>query len=165
MICETVEKYDIPLKDCVAQGYDNGSNMKGQYNGAQSHILRKNAKAIYSPCAAHSLNLCGVDSAECCTASIKFFGVVQKCYNIFSSSAQRWEILKKHVPGSLHKLSDTRWSARVEAVKPFAKHLKGLKEALEDLSSSLQLTSETKRDVMGIIKYMEKFECIVMASI
>lgn len=77
---------------------------------------------MYSPCATHSLNLCGVDCTKCCTAAITFFGVVQNCYTIFSSSTQRWEILKKYVPGSLHSLSDTRWSARIEAVKPFANH-------------------------------------------
>lgn len=93
LICETLKKYNIPLEDCCAQGYDNGSNMKGKYNGAQSHILTKNPRAVYSPCATHSLNLCGVDAAECCTAAITFFGSIQKCFNIFSSSPQRWEIL------------------------------------------------------------------------
>lgn len=41
LICDTLNKYEIPLEDCRAQGYDNGANMKGAYNGAQSHILKK----------------------------------------------------------------------------------------------------------------------------
>lgn len=98
MIRETLETYKIPFIECRGQGYDNGRNMSGQYKGAQSHILRQNPQAVYSPCAAHSLNLCGVDSAECCTLAITFFDVVQKCYNIFVRSPQRWEILKKLVP-------------------------------------------------------------------
>ncbi|XP_050065845.1 uncharacterized protein LOC126554884 [Aphis gossypii] len=138
--------------------------MKGEYNGAQSHILKDNPYAIYSPCAAHSLNLCGVDSAECCTKAITFFGVVQKCYNVFSSSPQRWEILKKNISGSLHGLSNTRWSARIDAVKPFVNNLPGLQNALEDVKQ-LNLTAESRRDIEGIVKYINKFECIVMASI
>lgn len=143
LIRETLKKYNIPLTDCRGQGYDNGSNMKGEYNGAQSHILKDNPYAIYSPCADYSLNLCGVDFAECCTKAITFFGVVQKCYNVFSSSPQRWEILKKKISGSLHGLSNTRWSARIDAVKPFVNHLPGLQNALEDVKK-LNLTAETR---------------------
>jgi len=164
LIRETLKKYNILLTDCRGQGYDNGSNMKGEYNGAQSHLLKDNPYAIYSPCAAHSLNLCGVDSAECCTKAITFFGVVQKCYNVFSSSPQRWEILKKNIPGSLHGISNTRWSARIDAVKPFVNHLPGLQNALEDVKQ-LNLTAETRRNIEGIVKCINKFECIVMASI
>lgn len=164
LIRDTLKVNNIPLSECRGQGYDNGSNMRGEYNGAKSHILRDNPLAVYSPCAAHSLNLCGVDSAECCRKAITFFGVVQKCYKTFSSSPMRWEILKAKIGCSLHSLSDTRWSSRIDAVKPFANHLPGLQDALENLST-LNLTAETKRDVAGIIKYIRKFECILMASI
>lgn len=164
LIRETLKKYQIPLADCRGQGYDNGSNMKGEYKGAQSFILRENPYAVYSPCAAHSLNLCGVASVKYCPNALTFFGVIQKCYNIFSSSPQRWAILKNRIAGSsFHKLSDTRWSARIDAVRPFANHLSGLQEALEDLQG-LNLTAETRGDINGILKYMCKFECILMAS-
>lgn len=164
LICQTLEKYEIPLENCRGQGYDNGRNMSGQYKGAQNYILRKNEYAVYSPCGAHTLNLVGVDSAECCAQAITFFGVVQKCYNIFSSSTQRWEILKSNIPDSLHSLSDTRWAARIDGVKPFAKNLPGLRKSLEEIKK-LNLTAETLRDVNGILKYMSTFECVLMASI
>lgn len=110
------------------------------------------------------MNLVGVDSAECCPQAITFFGVVQKCYNICSGSTQRWEILKSKIPDSLHSLSDTRWAARIDAVKPFTRNLPGLKTSLEEIKK-LNLTAETRRDVDGILKYMSKFECVLMASI
>lgn len=93
LIKTTLNKYNIPLSDCRGQGYDNGSNMKGAFKGAQSRILRENNLAIFSPCAGHGLNLAGEDTAECCVAACTFFGIVQKSFNIFSSSPQRWEIL------------------------------------------------------------------------
>lgn len=83
---------------------------------------------------------------------------------MFSGSPQRWEILKKNIECSLHKLSDTRWSARIDAVKPFANHLPGLECALEELSK-LKLTSETRADLNGILQYVRTFECLLMGSI
>lgn len=51
LIRDTLNVHNIPLSECRGQGYDNGSNMRGEYNGAKSHILRENPLAIYSPCA------------------------------------------------------------------------------------------------------------------
>ena len=93
LIIDTLKKHSIPLMNCRGQGYDNGSNMSGSYKGAQAIIMKNNPLAIFSLCGCHSLNLCGVHSAECCPQVITFFGVVQKLYNLFSSSPQRWEIL------------------------------------------------------------------------
>lgn len=90
LILNKLKEYKIPLQDCKGQGYDNGSNMKGAYKGAQAVILSANSEAVYSACACHSLNLCGEKAAECCPDAITFFGAVQKLY-IFSSSPQRWE--------------------------------------------------------------------------
>ena len=123
LIIDTLKKHSIPLTNCRGQGYDNGSNMSGSYKGAQAIIMKNNPLAIFSPCGCHSLNLCVVHSAECCVQVITFFGVVQQLYNFFSSSPQRWEILTSSVGCSLHNPSETRWSARVDSVKPFAAHL------------------------------------------
>ena len=133
LIIDTLKKHSIPLMNCRGQGYDNGSNMSGSYKGAQAIIMKNNPLAIFSPCGCHSLNLCGVHSAECCPQVITFFGVVQKLYNLFSSSSQRWEILTSSVGCSLHEPSETRWSARVDSVKPFAAHLPGIMTALSQV--------------------------------
>ena len=52
--------WNIPFSDCRGQGYDNGSNMSGIHNGVQAVMRRDNEAALYSPCACHSLNLCGM---------------------------------------------------------------------------------------------------------
>ncbi|XP_047141109.1 uncharacterized protein LOC124816117 [Hydra vulgaris] len=148
---------------CRGQGYDNGSNTSGQYKGTQAEIIKENQLAIYSPCACHSLNLCGVHAAECCAEVINFFGVVQKTYNLFSSGPQRWQILKEYIGCSLHSISDTRWSARIECLKPFAKHISGLKSAMQDLKK-LNLSVETQSDIKRIEKYLSSFEYIILAS-
>ena len=164
LIIGTLKKHSIPLTKCRGQGYDNGSNMSGSYKGAQAIILKDNPFAMFSPCGCHSLNLCGVHSAECCAQVITFFGVVQKLYNLFSSSPQRWQILTSSIGCSLHNPSQTRWSARVDSVKPFAAHLPGIMSALTQVQG-LNLTPETRSDVAGTISYLSSFESVLMASI
>lgn len=164
LIRSTLAEHHILLSDCRGQGYDNGSNMSGQYKGAQSRIMKENSLALFSPCACHSLNLCGVEAAQCCVEAITFFGNLQKCYNIFSSSPQRWEILQGHLKCSLHNMSDTRWSSRIECVKPFSMNIVGIKEAIKEVQN-LNLTAETLNDLRGLSKYADSFECVIMASI
>lgn len=50
LIMSKLKIFKIPLEDCKGQRYDNGSNMKGVYKGAQAIILRANNEAIYSAC-------------------------------------------------------------------------------------------------------------------
>jgi len=61
-------------------------------------------------------------------------------------------------------MSRTRWSARVDSVKPVAAHLPAILEALEDLKL-LNLTSECRRDIQGLEKYLKTFNCLLLASI
>ena len=119
--------------DCRGQGYDNARNMSGCYNGTQFHLKEENSLCLFSPCACHSLNLCGVDSACACNEAVTFFGMVQKIYNCFSSSPRRWEILTGHIGASLHGLSETRWTARITSIRPFSKNISGIRESLEEL--------------------------------
>ena len=165
LITSTLEqKHSIPISDCRGQGYDNGSNMSGAYSGAQAHLLAVNPLAKFSPCACHSLNLCGVHAAECCPEVITYFGIVQQLYNLFSSSPQRWLILKEAIGCSLHSTSATRWSARVDSVRPIIKHLHQLTAALA-LLGDLNLTPETRAVVRGVVHYVKTFECLMLGSI
>ena len=54
---------------------------------------------------------------------------------LFSSSAQRWEILKKHVELSIKSQSDTRWESRIKCIKPLRYILKEVLLALKDLEA------------------------------
>lgn len=160
----TLEKNNIPLNDCRGQGYDNGSNMAGAYKGTQSIILKENSLALFSPCACHNLNLCGVHAAECCPKAVTFFGTIQKLYNLFSSSPQRWVILKENIKCSLYSMSNIRWSARVESVKPFIQNLCGILKAINGVMD-LNLTAEVRTDLTGIKKYINSYECLVISML
>ena len=83
----------LNLSDSRGQCYDNGSNMKGKEAGFQARILKINPKALFVPCANHSLNLIVADSAKSSTEALLFFGVLTQLYSLFSST-QRWTIPK-----------------------------------------------------------------------
>ena len=74
---DTLKEHSININDCREQGYDNGSNMSSKYAGVQAHVLKVNPLAVFSPCACHSLNLCGAHAAECPEVET-YFGNVQK---------------------------------------------------------------------------------------
>ena len=82
-----------------------------------------------------------------------FSGVVQKVYAMFRGSPERWELLKDIISDSLYPFSSTRWSARIQSVRPFAANLPGLKTALESLLE-FNLTAQAMADVKGFIKYI-----------
>ena len=138
--------------------------MSGKYNGAQAIIKEQYPSAIFSPCGCHTLNLCGNDAAECIPEAITYFGTIQTICNLFSSSPKRWEILAQRIGCSLHGISGTRWSDRVESVKPFVAHLPGVKLALEDLLE-LNITPKTRNEIHGAISYVSSFTCIIMSVV
>ena len=102
---------------CRGQAYDNASTMAGIRSGVQSKIKQVNSKAIFIPCANHSLNLAGVHAVASLKHSATFFAIVERVYFFFSASTQRWEVLLKHVPIVVKKVIDTQWSAHYKAVK------------------------------------------------
>ena len=110
----TLERHGIPLQNFRGQGYDNANIMSGCYKGVSTRIENENMLAKFTPCAAHSLYLCGSHAAECCPYVVTFFGVVQKLYIVFHGSTERWALLKDIIGESLHPFSSTRWSARIQ---------------------------------------------------
>jgi hypothetical protein len=48
-------KFKLSLKQCRGQGYDGASNMRGEFNGLQSLIMRESRIAYYVHCFAHQL--------------------------------------------------------------------------------------------------------------
>lgn len=96
VLIEQLQHYDIDLQNCRGQTHDNGRNMIGQFKGIQSRILNQNPRTFFTPCAEHNLNLLIKDAANSSNIALLFFGTIETIYSIFSSSTQRWDILKKH---------------------------------------------------------------------
>ncbi|XP_047137537.1 uncharacterized protein LOC124814033 [Hydra vulgaris] len=115
-----------------------------------------NPKAIYVPCANHSLNLVIVDGALSSISAISFFGVLTRLYTLFSSSPPRWEILKSCVEISVKPQSDTRWESKINYVKPLRYYLKEILEALDRLEKHAfeKKDGATATEVRSLIEYI-----------
>jgi hypothetical protein len=163
-ILELLENFELDFNKRVVQAYDNCAKLGGQYKCVQAILLERNPNCILSSCGNHTLNLVGVDSVESCKKAILYLGRIQQMYNFFSSSPRRWEILKKHVPVSLHAISKTRWSARINAVKPVVKHLSTIRAAVEG-AELLNLQPHARAGLQSIKEYLDTFECIPLSTI
>nr|CAI5841911.1 unnamed protein product [Callosobruchus analis] len=154
-ILEKLEVDGLNIQDLRGQGYDNGSNMAGKYNGVQAKIKQINENADYVPCAAHSLNLSGVHAASVTPDMITFFGIIQKIFVFFSSSTVRWETLMKHSNISLKKHADTRWASKARAVKALNSQLPQIWCVLKILTTNdyNAETISTAKNIMDQINY------------
>ena len=75
-LINVITKLQLNINDIRGQGYDNGSNMKGNKQGVQRRLLDINPKAFYTSCGSHNINLVLCDMANSCTKTVSFFGVV-----------------------------------------------------------------------------------------
>ncbi|XP_047127720.1 52 kDa repressor of the inhibitor of the protein kinase-like [Hydra vulgaris] len=153
---ERAKELKLNMLDCRGQSYDNGSNMKGKNSGVQSQILQTNPKALYVLCANHCLNLVVVDSAKSSTRALSFFGVLSRLYTIFSSSTQRWSILKEHVEIAVKNQSDTRWESRINCIKPLRYYFGNVLIALEKLEEYAieKKDGKTATEARSLITYI-----------
>lgn len=166
-VLKFLDNYDIPIKDCRGQSYDNASNMAGKYSGLQARIKEKCKFAIFVLCAAHSLNLMGSHAAGCVLEVTSFFQLIQRLYNFCSSSTHRWNILTECLGSNkiIKCLSETRWSARADAVGALHQGYKQILKALILIARDTDQPAETKNEALSLVRKMEKLENIVLAEI
>jgi len=163
-ILRSLSNHSINLSYCRGQSYDNGANMAGKWKGVQARISSINSLARFIPCTAHSLNLVGLYAAKCSPELENFFGIVKKLFNFFSSSTQRWDILKEHLKFSLKGYSTTRWSAKQRAVKSLYLQLGQVIHVCKLLKNS-SLCEEASVELNGLMKGIANFNFICMLII
>uniref|UniRef100_A0A667XPW6 TTF-type domain-containing protein n=1 Tax=Myripristis murdjan TaxID=586833 RepID=A0A667XPW6_9TELE len=130
VVLDKLRELDISFKDCRGQAYDNGANMKGKRQGVQARLLKQNSRAVFVPCAAHTMNLVISDAARSSTDAIGYFGYLQRLFCFFSAATQRWDILLKHVKLTLKSWTDVRWESRLQSVMAVRSQVKEVREAL-----------------------------------
>ncbi|XP_025194272.1 uncharacterized protein LOC112593901 [Melanaphis sacchari] len=115
---------------------------------------------------AHSLNLVGVQAVGCVSEAVAYFQIIQKLFNFFSSSNNRWKILKECLGGLkvLKILSKTRWSARADAINALHNGYNHIYEALLLIASNTDQSGETRNEAQSIGKKMEKLVTIILTE-
>ncbi|KAI3729948.1 hypothetical protein L6452_18621 [Arctium lappa] len=160
-LLDVLKSLDLSVDDVRGQGYDNGSNMKGKHQGVQNRLLEVNSKALYMPCACHSLNLSLSDMAHSCVKAVSFFGIVQRIYTLFSSSTKRWKVLLDNISNmTVKSLCNTRWESRVKSVKAIRYQAPQIRSALLELSKACD-DAKSKSEAESLVSAIENFEFLL----
>lgn len=146
----------LDIQNLRGQAYDNAATMSGIHNGVQARIKALNPKATFVACTNHSLNLAGVHAASESVNSVTFFGTLEKLFAFFSASTSRWNALVAVTGQAVKRVTETRWSARHEAVKMLKNKFEEVLEVLEELTDSSQ-TSETRSGASLLLTAMQSF--------
>jgi hypothetical protein len=134
VLLDALQSLDLNIDDVRGQGYDNGSNMKGKHQGVHARVLEINPRALYMPCACHSLNLVFCDMAKSCMKAITRFGVIQQIYTLFACSTKKWKFLTDHIERfTVKPLSDTRWESQIKSVQPIMHQASQIRSALKEV--------------------------------
>ncbi|CAH1098593.1 unnamed protein product [Psylliodes chrysocephalus] len=128
--------------------------------------LRKLATMYFVPCTAHFLNLVGCYAAEksCSEVTIFFSFFLRNIHFFFFFNLQMGcskRIKKKSNDGKQKKrtekqptlpkpLSETKWSARADALKSLVRGYKQIKQALESLAQDVSQKTRNKSIRRGI---------------
>ena len=162
VLIECMNSFGLNIDDIRGQGYDNGSNMKGKHQGVQKRLLDINPRALYMPCACHSLNLTLCDMANSSRTAVSFFGIVQRIYVLFSGSTKRWKVLLDHIPDfTVKSLCNTRWESRIKNVKAIRYQAPQLRLALSHLRQASDSEANTKSDAKNLFDLLGNFEFIL----
>ena len=87
-------KFKLSLKQVRGQGYDGASNMRGEFNGLQSLIMRESSTAYYVHCFAHQLQLVVVAVVRKHTGIGNFFSMISTLLNVVGGSSKRRDMVR-----------------------------------------------------------------------
>ena len=141
IILQFLEENGINIENCRGQSYDNAANISGIYNGVQAIIRERYSVTYYVLCTAHSLN--------------------------FVASTDRWQVYRKHLrelPGTM-ALSDTRWSARHDAINSVNKGYNENMSALEELLTNEHLPRDSRHEAEGFLKKLQQLEVVILLEL
>lgn len=94
------------------------------------------------PCAAHSLNLVGSNSAEKVLPAKLLLGTIQNLYNFFASSPSKWKVLMDKCKITLKQYSHTRWCSKARAVSALWNQFGIILETLESFQPDFYQKNE-----------------------
>ena len=127
------------------QVYDNGSSMSGKHIGLQKRISDNYPRALFTPC----IKIWPLMMQLKFQFQRLIFSVMyqQLIYNFLSGPPFRWHVLKKNVKSlTLKHFSETRWEARVEAVKLLPHELGEINDSFVEIAEECSMATVRHED-------------------
>ena len=153
---------NIHLEDCVAQGYDGASNMRGKNKGLATRIANNYPMAVYSYCNGHCLNLILQDACKL-TALQKGMNLVQRLTTFVRGSPKRaadyatfgLQMGEPILVTTLRPFCPTRWVYRKGSFDKIRENYEALLAWLADLVT--KRVGKDRSDALSILTMMTKF--------
>lgn len=141
-------------------------NMSGKYDGVQAIIRQRCSFIEYVPCTAHLHNPVGTSAAACCSATVEFFDL-QNLYSWLISSTYRWRKHREKLADlPVQKaLSNTRWSARYDAVSALYKGCRQNLAMLEEFSKDEDQPADSRIEAKGFQKKLKLLETAILLEL
>ncbi|XP_066375258.1 uncharacterized protein [Miscanthus floridulus] len=87
-------RFKLSIKQVRGQGYASASNMRGEFNGLKSLVMRENSSAYYVHFFAHQLQLVVVAVARKHTGIAEFFSKISTLLNVVGGSSKRRDMIR-----------------------------------------------------------------------
>jgi len=170
----------LSLKQVRGQGYDGASNMRGEFNGLQSLIMRENSSAYYVHCFAHQLQLVLVAIVKKHKGVSEFFTMISISLSVVGGSSKRRDLVRDinlkemnkalgcgqlqtgtglNQEQSLQRPGDTRWNSHY-------KSLKSLVDMFPTIVKVLEIVEKDKKDwkirdqASNLLQYFQSFDFV-----
>nr|XP_027067749.1 zinc finger MYM-type protein 1-like [Coffea arabica] len=88
-------KHGLSISQICGQGYDGASNMRGEYNGLKTLIMKENGSAYYIHWFAHQLQLSFVGVAKKHVQVSSMYNTLSTLVHVLEGSSKRQEILRE----------------------------------------------------------------------
>jgi hypothetical protein len=145
-------KFKLSLKKVRDQGYDGASNMRSEFNGLQSLIMRESRSAYYVHYFAHQLQLVIVAVVRKHKGISNFLTMIHNLLNVVGGSAKRRDMIRDinhekvtkalgcgqletgrglNQEQCLQRPGDTRWSSHYKTFKSLVDLLSTVVEVLQ----------------------------------
>ncbi|XP_070682484.1 uncharacterized protein [Malus domestica] len=162
------------------QGYDGASNMRGEFNGLKTLILKENESAFYIHCFAHQLQLALVAVAKNHIQIGSFFCLVNNVVTIVGASCKRRDMVRERqqtkvmeaiqdyeLPSgqglnqetSLKRASDTRWGSHYGTLVSLVNMFSSVIEVLEMIvDDGVSLDQKGEADIL--LNLLQSFDFV-----
>ncbi|PIN23845.1 hypothetical protein CDL12_03425 [Handroanthus impetiginosus] len=171
-------KHDLSLSRIRGQGYDGASNMRGEFNGLKSLIMKENQAAHYIHCFAHQLQLTLVAVAKNQVDIALFFTMVSNIVNVVGASCKRRDTIREtqaikvaqaidsgeiqsgrglNQETNLKRAGDTRWGSHYASLLNLLDLYSTVTDVLEDIEVE-GIVPEKRAESRVLMDYLHSFE-------
>ena len=149
-------KYGLSITKVIGQGYDDASNMKGEFNGLRSLISKESTSAYYVHCFAHQLQLVVVAVAKRKDALRESHKkMIEKEVN--NGERKTGKELNQDV--SVQRPGMTRWVSHYRTLLRVVECFSSIVKVLECVEKDGTDDSK-RRQAYGLLSYVDSFDFV-----